>query len=63
MLGKTTLIGWGSIINAGWTGAPPRAGSMGISSTLLMGVPYSYEGSRSPGAFGGKAKPRITHVK
>ena len=58
------MIGWGCIINAGSMGAPPRAGSMGMSSTLLlMGVPYSYEASRSPGAFGGKAKPRITHVK
>jgi hypothetical protein len=56
-------MGWGCIISAGSMGAPPRAGSMGMSSTLLMGVPYSYEASRSPGASGGKAKPRITHVK
>ncbi len=50
-----------SIINAGSITVPPRAGSMGMSSTLLIGVPYSWEVSRSTSAFGGKAKPLIMH--
>ena len=51
-----------SIISAGSIGAPLSAGSIGISSTLLIGVPYSYEASRSTKAFVGKANPLIMHA-
>lgn len=51
-----------STISVGSIGAPLSAGSIGISSTLLIGVPYSYEVSRSTVAFVGKANPLIMHA-
>lgn len=51
-----------STVSAGSIDAPLSAGSIGISSTLLIGVPYSYEASRSTTVFVGKANPLIIHA-
>jgi hypothetical protein len=61
-LACTKLVLLTSTISAGSIGASLSAGSIGISSTLLIGVPYSYEVSRSTIAFVGKANPLIMYA-
>jgi len=41
---------------------PARAGSIGMSSTLLKGVPCSLAASRSKSALLGKGRPRMVEV-